>query len=116
MKWIDRDGHMFAPPLVVDGVEHHSPSSELLLRAGYHPYTPERRPTKRVLKFDRYKVILALGEAWTEKRAELEATGQLDLFMASPYLSLGDPLFRAVWKTLSVEQKYTLITKCKYEK
>ena len=43
MKWIDRDGHMFAPPLVVDGVEHHSPSSELLLRAGYHPYTPERK-------------------------------------------------------------------------
>ena len=115
MRWI-KDGRVFTPPLIVGGVAHHSPPPELMLQCGYVPDTPERRQPQRVLKFDRYKVILALGEAWPQKKAELEAAGQLDLFMAAPYLSLGDPLFRKVWKTLSDEQKHLLVSKCQYSK
>ena len=115
MLWKNSEGKFFTPPLVVDGRAHHSPAPELLLRAGYTPYTPERRIAKRVLKFDRYKVILALGEAWDEKRAGLEAAGQLDLFMAAPYLSLGDPLFRKVWAALTNAERQKLMTECRYE-
>lgn len=113
MRWIDKNGNFFTPPLIVGGMAHHSPTPELLLRAGYTPYTPERKPPKRVLKFDRYKVILALGEAWPQKKAELEAAGQLDLFMAAPYLSLGDPLFVKVWGALSAEERNKLIKECR---
>ena len=114
MRWINSEGKFFTPPLIVDGMAHSSPDPELLLRAGYTPYKPEYKPVKTVLKFDRYKVILALGEAWATWKAKLEAAGQLDLFMAAPYLSTGDPLFRAVWAKLTSEERQKLIRECRY--
>ena len=113
MNWM-KDGKIFSPPLTVGGVAHHSPTPELLLEAGYVPCTTEMRQPKRVLKFDRYKVILALGDAWEEKKAELVAAGLFDKFMASPYLSLGDPRFRKVWKSLTAGQKHLLLSQCQY--
>ena len=114
MRWIDQNGNFFTPPLIVDGMAHHSPGPELLLHAGYTPYTPEYKPPKRVLKFDRYKVILALGEAWTTWKAKLEEQGLYDAFMAAPYLSLGDPLFVKVWAKLTPEERTKLIRECRY--
>lgn len=114
MRWIDKNGNFFTPPLIVDGMVHHSPAPELLLRAGYTPYTPEHKSTKRVLRFDRYKVILALGEAWPVWKAKLEEQGLYDAFMASPYLSLGDPLFVEVWRKLSKAERQQLIRECQY--
>ena len=114
MRWIDQNGNFFTPPLVIDGMAHSSPGPELLLRAGYIPYTPEHKPVKRVLKFDRYKVILALGQEWATWKAKLEEQGLYDAFMASPYLSTGDPLFVKVWAKLSKEERQKLIKECRY--
>ena len=114
MRWIDKNGKFFAPPLIVNGAAHHSPTPELLLAAGYVPYTPEHKPVHRALKFDRYKVITALGEAWATWKAKLEAQGLYDAFMASPYLSTGDPLFRAVWVKLMPGERQKLLKECRY--
>ena len=114
MHWVDQQGNFFNPPLIVDGVAHHSPSPELLLSAGYTPYTPKNKPANHALKFDRYKVILALGENWATWKAQLEAQGLYDAFMASPYLSTGDELFHKVWIKLSKEEKLQLIKECRY--
>ena len=115
MRWIDQNGTFFSPPLIIDGVAHNAPSPEMLYQAGYTPYAPERKPQEpRSLKFDRYKVITALGEAWATWKAQLEAQGLLDKFMAAPYLSTGDPLFRKVWAKLTAEERQKLIRECRY--
>ena len=49
MLWIDKNGKFFAPPLIVGGMEHHSPTPEMLLRAGYRPYAPPPRPERSMM-------------------------------------------------------------------
>lgn len=114
MRWIDQNGNFFNPPLIIDGVEHHSPSPELLIKAGYTPYTPISKPSKRVYKFDRYKVITVLGTGWVTKKAELEKAGLYDLFMAAPYLSTGNEIFAQIYRNLSKEEKQLLHQNCRY--
>lgn len=114
MRWIDGNGHFFQPPLIVDGMAHHSPTPELLLAAGYTPYTKERKLTQQTFKFDRYKIVTFLGDGWAAKKAELEEAGLYDKFMSAPYLSTGDPLFRKVWVKLTAEEKKLLIKNCQY--
>lgn len=114
MYWKDQDGKLFTPPLIIDGMAHYSPNPELLFRAGYTPYIPEHKSPKKVFKFDRYKVILALGEAWGTWKTRLEEQGLYDAFMAAPYLSTGDPLFQNVWSELSKEDRHRLMKECRY--
>ena len=70
---------------------------------------------RRVYKFDRYKVILALGDGWEQKCAELKSAGLYDLFMAAPYLSTDDPLFAAIYRDLPIEEKRVLHRECRYD-
>ena len=114
MRWINSEGKFFNPPLIIDGAAHHSPPPELLRRAGYMPYVPPDPPKRTVFKFDRYKVILALGDGWAAKKAELEAAGLYDAFMASPYLSTADALFGPIYTGLSPEEKRILHRECRY--
>ena len=116
MRWIDQNGKFFTPPLVIGGAAHHSPTPELLRRAGYTPYVPPAPPTRTVYKFDRYKVILALGDGWEIKKGELEAAGLYDAFMASPYLSTADEIFGPIYEGLSREEKRILHRECRYGK
>ena len=60
-------------------------------------------------------MILALGDGWELKSAELKAAGLYDLFMAAPYLSTGDPLFYGIYKSLSAEEKRVLHRECRYD-
>lgn len=114
MLWKDAEGNLFSPPLVINGVAHHSPSSALLLEAGYIPYVPEKPVKSHVYKFDRYKVITALGATWGRWKDQLVSQGLYDAFMAAPYLSTGDPLFLQVWSKLSKEERLQLIKECRY--
>ncbi|MBR6240695.1 MAG: hypothetical protein IKQ82_04485 [Lentisphaeria bacterium] len=120
MTYVNSDGKVFKEPLALpDGAVCYNPTPEMLAQAGYYPKPPESAPASsggqlRVYKFDRYKVILALGDGWAAKRAELEAAGLLDLFMAAPYLSTADEFFKAIYDDLPPEEKRVLHTECRY--
>lgn len=86
-------------------------SDEELRANGYvwvEPPVPPKRYSKR-------KVILALGEAWAEKKAELEAAELYDLFVNSEYLCVDDPTFAAVYEHLTDEEKRILDEECLYD-
>ena len=120
MVYVNNDGKAFREPLAMpNGAVCYNPTPAMLAKAGYFPKPPESAPVSsgggvRIYKFDRYKVILALGDGWAQKRAELEAAGMLDLFMAAPYLSTDDPLFKEIYDDLSVEEKRLLHKECRY--
>ena len=115
MRWIDQNGNFFRPPLIVDGVVHNSPTPELLLAAGYTPYTPKPNIQKpQIFKFDCYRVIEVLGDKWIQLKQQLETQGLLDYFMRAPYLSTGDPKFLTIYKSLSSEDRKLLHQKCVY--
>ena len=120
MTYVNSDGKVFREPLAMpNGAVCYNPTPAMLAKAGYFPKPPESAPVSsggqiKVYKFDRYKVILALGDGWAQKRAELEAAGMLDLFMAAPYLSTDDPLFKEIYDDLSVEEKRLLHKECRY--
>lgn len=121
MIYVNSSGKVFKEPLAMpNGAVCYNPTPAMLAEAGYFLKPPETAPVSsggslKVYKFDRYKVILALGDGWAVKKAELEAAGLLDLFMAAPYLSTGDEFFKAIYDDLSVEEKRLLHTECRWE-
>ena len=120
MIYVNKDGKVFREPLALqNGAVCYNPTPAMLAEAGYFP-APRTAPAtsggqlKRVYKFDRYKVIRALGDGWPAKKAELEAAGLLDLFMAAPYLSTADEFFKAIYDDLPPEEKRLLHKECRY--
>lgn len=59
-------------------------------------------------KYSTLKIIRALGEAWPEYRARLEAAGFLDQFFAANYLKSTDEVFREFIATVPEELKQQL--------
>ena len=121
MIYVNSSGKVFKEPLAMpSGAVCYNPTPSMLAEAGYFPKPPEPAQVSsggqiKVFKFDRYKVILALGDGWAVKRAELEAAGMLDLFMAAPYLSTDNPIFRPIYDDLSVDEKRLLHRECRWE-
>lgn len=115
VKRYENDGKPFIPPLRVGDRVVYNPTYEMLVEAGYTPCgEPPHAVPEKVYKFDKYKVVVALGEQWEQKKAELVAAGLYDMFMASPYLSTGDPFFKKVYDALSPQEKSILHRECRY--
>jgi len=99
--------------IIVDGMWHSTPTPEMFTIAGWEwvePPAPEPEPKR----YSKLKVIRALGENWAAKKAELEAAGLLDQFMAAQYLAEDDPAFAAVLATLTEAEREAL-TGCEYD-
>ena len=111
--WV-KNGEIYDGKLTIDGWTTWGASDEQLREAGYvwvDPPIPEPAPKK----YSKRKVILALGEGWADKKAELEAAGVYDLFVNSEYLCVDDPTFAAVYDHLTDEEKRILDEECLYD-
>jgi len=119
--YIDNKGNPFTPPLVLkNGSVCWNPTPKMLNENGFHLDAKDEvvnnTDQNTIYKFDCYKVMEALGrEGWIIKCAELKEVGLYEYFMRAPYLSTGDPLFKAVYDALSIEEKQILHQNCKYE-
>lgn len=115
MKW-SRNGQIFAGRLAIDGRVSFiagEPPAELMRSLGYEEYTPPA-PEPAPERYSKLKIIRALGDKWAAKKAELEAAGVLDEFMAAQYLAEDDPAFAAVLAALSDAEK-EILKGCRYE-
>jgi hypothetical protein len=110
-----KDGKIYKGDGIIaaDGKWHSTPTPEMFTNAGWEwvePPAPEPEPKR----YSKLKVIRALGENWAAKKAELEAAGLLDQFMAAQNLAEDDPAFAAVLATLTEAEREAL-TGCEYE-
>lgn len=115
MLWV-KDGKIFNGRLTLDGkvcIIAGDPDPELMRRAGYAEYVPPA-PEPEPKRYSKLKIIRALGDKWTEKKAELEAAGLYDQFMAAQFLAEDDPAFAAVYASLTDEEKAAL-EDCRYD-
>ena len=112
MQWI-KDGQIFDGRITQNGeasfIAGELPA-EQMRSLGYEEYTPPAPPKR----YSKLKIIRALGEGWPDKRDELAAAGMLDEFMAAQYLAADDPVFGAVYATLTDEEK-TMLEGCQYD-
>lgn len=110
-----KDGVVYTGKLVLpDGTRKWGASDEELLANGWEwvePAPPEPGPKR----YSKLKIIRALGEAWPQKKAELEAAGVLDQFMAAQFMAEDDPGFAPVYASLTDEEKRILDEECRYE-
>ena len=121
--YVDSDGNTFSPPLIMkNGGICWNPTPQMLNDNGFILKTEDEviitsgGQVAPVYKFDCYKVMEALGpEGWKIKCEELKAVGLYEYFMRAPYLSTADPLFKAIYDTLSKEEKQILHRDCKFE-
>ena len=89
-----------------------NPTAEMLIEAGYAPYTPpETEPVVISKRYSQLKIIRALGDAWQTYRKLLEDAGVLDQFFAADYLQADDPVFSAFIANVPDEMKAKL-TEC----
>ncbi len=73
------------------------------------PQPPEPAPKR----YSKLKIIRALGDGWAAKKAQLEAAGLYDLFMAAAFMAEDDPAFAAFCETLTEEERAKL-EECEY--
>ena len=100
--------------ILSDGTRVWGASDDMLRENGYvWVESPTSEPGPK--RYSKLKVIRALGDAWAEKKAELEAAGVYDLFMAAQFLSTDDPAFGPVYEHLTAEEKRILDEECLYE-
>lgn len=99
--------------IVVAGMWHSTPTAEMFRAAGW-TWTEPPAPVPLPKRYSKLKVIRALGEGWAAKKAELEAAGVLDEFMAAAFLDESDPAFAAVLATLTEAEREALAG-CEYE-
>jgi len=116
MKKYEKDGIPFVPPLHVGDHVVYNPTHEMLVAAGYspseEPQTAGGQP--KVYRFDKYKIVVALGDQWEQRKEQLIAAGLYDMFIAAPYLSTADPFFQNVYDGLTPEEKSILHRHCRY--
>jgi len=112
--WIDKNGVIYhGGGIVLDGMRHFNPSPEQFRAAGYAEYVPPA-PDPAPKRYSKLKIIRALGDGWAEKKAELEAAGLLDQFMAAAWFAEDDPAFAAFRETLTDGERATL-EECGYD-
>ena len=78
------------------------------------PQPPEPAPPAPK-RYSKLKIIRALGDGWAAKKAQLEAAGVLDEFMAAQFMAEDDPAFGAVYSHLTDEEKRILDEECLYD-
>ena len=114
--WV-RNGEVYDGVLIENGWKTWGASEERL-RAAWYEWIEEppevAEPADEPKRYSKLKLIRALGEAWREKRDELEAAGMLDEFMAAQYLATDDPVFGAIYDHLTDEEKRILDEECTY--
>lgn len=89
-----------------------NPTAEMLIAAGYVPYTPpEPEPVDIPKRYSQLKIIRALGDDWQTYRKLLDEAGVLDQFFAADYLQEDDPVFSAFIVNVPDEMKAKL-TEC----
>lgn len=105
--WI-KDGKVFSGGSLVNNGRRIFNSTDAQMRdAGYEwvePPAPEP-PTK---KYSKLKIIRALADDWATYKAQIEAAGVLDQFMAAEYLAENDPVFAAFLATVPEDVKSRL--------
>ena len=97
--------------VVIGNYRVFNPTAEMLIEAGFEPYTPpepEPEPTVRPKRYSQLKVIRVLGEEWQTYRKLLEDAGVLDQFFAADYLVEDDPVFSAFIANVPDELKERL--------
>ena len=112
--WI-KDGVIYQGGGVVIGkMRYLDPTPEQFIAAGWERYTPP--PVPPVPKrYSKLKVIRALGDGWAAKKAQLEAAGLYDQFVAAAFLAEDDPAFAPVYASLTDEEREILDTECLYD-
>ena len=84
-KFIDGETVFYKDPLIVDGMQIYNPSEELILAAGWMPYTPPPTPETDSTKYEPYtedvveKIKNLLRDKVTEQTDE-EALENIELF------------------------------------
>lgn len=112
--WIDKNGVIYhGGGIVLDGMRHFNPSPEQFRAVGYTEYIPPT-PEPAPKRYSKLKIIRALGDGWAAKKAQLEAAGLYDLFMAAQFMAEDDPAFAAFCATLSDEERAKL-EECIYD-
>lgn len=88
--------------VIIDNMRVFNPTEEMLINAGYTPYTPKEpeplpEPDQIEIpkRYSQLKIIRELGDQWPEFRIQLEDAGVLDQFFAASYLQEDDPVFSA---------------------
>ena len=119
MMWI-KDGVIYQNGgIYLDGMWYSNPTPEQFRAAGYEwrePAPPEPEPAPPAPKrYSKLKIIRALGDGWAAKKAQLEAAGVLDEFMAAQFMAEDDPVFGAVYSHLTDEEKRILDEECQYD-
>lgn len=100
--------------IAADGRWHSTPTREMFIAAGWtwlEPPAPEPEPKR----YSKLKIIDALGEAWPEKQAELEAAGIYEKFTQATFLSTDYPAFAAIYNNLTDEERRILDEECLYD-
>ena len=79
MKKYEKDGKAFVPPLHVGDHVVYNPTHEMLIEAGYtvREESSGGAAKSRVYKFDKYKIVVALGDKWAQKKTELVTESEL---------------------------------------
>ena len=117
MQYI-KDNNIVTPnsgSVVLGNMRVFNPTEEILINAGYTPYTPpepdpmpEPDPIVIPKRYSQLKVIRVLGEEWQTYRQLLEDAGVLDQFFAADYLQDDDPVFSAFISNIPDELKAKL--------
>ena len=95
--------------VVIDNRRIFNPTAEMLIEAGFVPYTPPKpEPIVRPKRYSQLKIIRALGDEWQTYRKLLEDAGVLDQFFAADYLQEDDPVFAAFIANVPDELKARL--------
>lgn len=104
--------------VVIGNYRVFNPTEEMLIKAGYVPYTPpepepmpEPEPVVIPKRYSQLKIIRTLGDEWQTYRKLLEDAGVLDQFFAADYLQEDDPVFAAFIANVPDELKAKL-TEC----
>ena len=114
MMWI-KDGVIYqGGGIYLDGMWYSNPTPEQFRAAGWEEYTPPPVPPAPK-RYSKLKIIRALGDGWAAKKAQLEAAGVLDEFMAAQFMAEDDPVFGAVYSHLTDEEKRILDEECQYD-
>lgn len=109
--WI-KDGVIYTGGgVVLDGKRYWFPTDEQFIAAGWARYTPPPAPKR----YSKLKVIRALGSGWEAKKAQLEAAGLYDQFVAAAFLAEDDPAFAPVYASLTDDEREMLDTECLYD-
>ena len=111
--WI-KDGVIYQNGgIYLDGMWYSNPTPEQFRAAGWEEYTPPPVPPAPK-RYSKLKIIRALGDGWAAKKAQLEAAGLYDLFMAAQFMAEDDPGFAAFCETLTAEEREAL-DECIYD-